>query len=246
MSSPQRKLLVLYGSQTGTAQDVAERIGREGKRRHFSVKVCDLDSYNVSSLIEEPLVVFVCSTTGQGDPPDNMRMFWRFILRKNLPSSSLTCVKFATIGLGDSSYQKFNVVAKKLHKRLVQLGGTPLQPICLGDDQHEIGPDAAVDPWLVTFWEKVLALYPLLPGQQIIKADVLPPSKYKVFFLDENHENNTQPETLENDLNCDPDSSAVPNSMNPYHASILSNERVTATDHWQDVRLVTFDIKMQI
>ena len=44
-----RKLLVLYGSQTGTAQDVAERIGREAKRRHFTARVTALDSYNVVS-----------------------------------------------------------------------------------------------------------------------------------------------------------------------------------------------------
>ena len=49
-----RKLLVLYGSQTGTAQDVAERIGREAKRRHFASRVAALDSYNVVSIFEPP------------------------------------------------------------------------------------------------------------------------------------------------------------------------------------------------
>ena len=42
----ERRLVVLYGSQTGTAQDVAERIGRDAKRRHFAVKVLAMDSYN--------------------------------------------------------------------------------------------------------------------------------------------------------------------------------------------------------
>ena len=37
MMEDHRKLLVLYGSQTGTAQAVAERIGREAKRLHFQV-----------------------------------------------------------------------------------------------------------------------------------------------------------------------------------------------------------------
>ena len=41
-----RRLLVLYGSQTGTAQDVAERVGREGKRRHFRMRVLPMDSYD--------------------------------------------------------------------------------------------------------------------------------------------------------------------------------------------------------
>uniref|UniRef100_A0A452GTA5 Flavodoxin-like domain-containing protein n=1 Tax=Gopherus agassizii TaxID=38772 RepID=A0A452GTA5_9SAUR len=45
----ERKLLVLFGSQTGTAQDTAERIGREAKRRHFHCRVEALDSYPVVS-----------------------------------------------------------------------------------------------------------------------------------------------------------------------------------------------------
>ena len=42
---------MLFGSQTGTAQEVAERIGREAKRRYLSVCVLALDDYNVVSLV---------------------------------------------------------------------------------------------------------------------------------------------------------------------------------------------------
>ena len=45
-----RKISVLYGSQTGTAQEVAERIGREAKRRYITAAVLPLDEYNVVSL----------------------------------------------------------------------------------------------------------------------------------------------------------------------------------------------------
>ncbi len=44
-----RKLTVLYGSQTGTAHDVADRIVRDAKRRHFSCKAVAMDSYNLVS-----------------------------------------------------------------------------------------------------------------------------------------------------------------------------------------------------
>ena len=37
------------------------------------------------------------------------------------------------------SLRRFNFVAKKLHRRLLQLGGSALLPVCLGDDQHELG-----------------------------------------------------------------------------------------------------------
>ena len=45
-----RRVTVLFGSQTGTAEEVAERIGREGKRRYLSVRVVALDDYNVVRL----------------------------------------------------------------------------------------------------------------------------------------------------------------------------------------------------
>ena len=55
----------------------------------------------------QPVVVFVCATTGQGDEPDNMKQFWRFLLRKSLPHDSLAAVQFSVLGLGDSSYAKY-------------------------------------------------------------------------------------------------------------------------------------------
>lgn len=54
-----RQLLVLYGSQTGTAQDAAERLGREGKRRHFRVRVSAMDSYNLVSMRSRGVCVYI-------------------------------------------------------------------------------------------------------------------------------------------------------------------------------------------
>ncbi|XP_019331446.1 NADPH-dependent diflavin oxidoreductase 1 isoform X3 [Alligator mississippiensis] len=230
----ERKLLILFGSQTGTAQDAAERISREAKRRHFCCRVEALDNYSVANLITETLVVFVCATTGQGDPPDNMMNFWRFIFRKNLPPSSLCQMDYAVLGLGDSSYPKFNFVAKKLHKRLLQLGGNPLLPVALGDDQHDLGPDAVIDPWLLDLWEKVLALYPLPPGLGIISPDVLLPPRYALHFLDENADDGDQPQQEA--------ARDTPSELHPFAALMVCNQRVTAESHFQDVRLIEFDI----
>ncbi|KAM6337556.1 NADPH-dependent diflavin oxidoreductase 1 isoform 2-T2 [Alca torda] len=232
----ERKLLVLFGSQTGTAQDTAERIGREAKRRHFQCRVEVLDSYEVANLINELLVVFVCATTGQGDPPDNMKMFWRFLFRKNLPPSSLCQLDYAVLGLGDSSYPKFNFVAKKLHKRVLQLGGNPLLPVALGDDQHDLGPDAVVDPWLLALWDKILALYPLPPGLEIISPDVRLPPKYTLHYLAEDSQH------PDGGLLQPTAPRAVPSELHPFPARMVSNQRVTAESHFQDVRLIEFDV----
>ncbi|XP_042193711.1 NADPH-dependent diflavin oxidoreductase 1 [Callorhinchus milii] len=233
----ERKLLVLYGSQTGTAQDVAERIGREGKRRHFTCRVTALDHYTLADLIYEPLVMFVCSTTGQGESPDNMKHFWRFFFRRNLPANSLCLVDSAVLGLGDSSYPKFNFIAKKLRKRLVQLGSNPLMTLGLGDDQHELGPDAVIDPWLTEFWAKALKLYPLPQGVNELSDDVLLPSKYSFQFQDE-----TNIDVPVQALDMNGRNGKPPSQVQPFHARVLSNRRVTDPSHFQDVRLMKFDI----
>ena len=98
-------LLILYGSQTGNAQDVAELIAREAERRHYHPRVLAADASLRISLAQfplEPAVVFVVSTTGQGDPPDNIIDFWKFLRRKSLSADSLGNVSMAVFGLGDS------------------------------------------------------------------------------------------------------------------------------------------------
>ena len=49
MSKP--TLVILYGSQTGTAQDTAQRIARQAKRKWIQVQVLPLDNYNVVSVV---------------------------------------------------------------------------------------------------------------------------------------------------------------------------------------------------
>ncbi|KAJ3092732.1 NADPH-dependent diflavin oxidoreductase 1 [Quaeritorhiza haematococci] len=105
------RLLILYGSQTGTAEEVAERIAREGRKCNYSVQVFAMDEYPKAELVNEKLVIFVCSTTGQGEEPDNMK----------------------------ASRNEFNFPAKKLNKRLAQLGAHCILPRGDGDDQHRLG-----------------------------------------------------------------------------------------------------------
>ncbi|KAM9441401.1 NADPH-dependent diflavin oxidoreductase 1 [Clarias gariepinus] len=228
-------LLLLYGSQTGTAQDTAERIGRQAQRRRIAVRVQALDTYNVVNLISEALVVFVCSTTGQGDPPDNMKNFWRFLFRKSLPSGSLCRLDYAVLGLGDSSYPKFNFVAKKLYKRLLQLGANALLPVGLADDQHDLGPDGVIDPWLNLFWQKVLTLYPPPSNLSPLRDEDLLPPRYVFHFLDDATEKPVVKPSLA-------DGQAPPSSARPFPARVVSNQRVTAPGHFQDVRHIEFDI----
>ncbi|XP_060923388.1 NADPH-dependent diflavin oxidoreductase 1 [Limanda limanda] len=222
-------LLVLYGSQTGTAQDTAQRILRQAQRRRLQVRLFPLDGYNVADLISETLVVFVCSTCGQGEAPDNMKNFWRFLFKKSLPVGSLSRLDCGVLGLGDSSYPKFNFVAKKLQKRLAQLGARVLLPVGLVDDQHDLGPDAVVDPWLASFWEEVLLLYPSVADLAPLREDEPLPPTYVFHFLDDVKEE-AEPRLRS------------PEQTQAFAARLVSNRRVSHVSHFQEVRLIEFDI----
>ena len=44
------------------------------------------------------MFVVVVSSTGEGEPPDNVVKFWRKLRRKTLPSNHLASCKFALLG----------------------------------------------------------------------------------------------------------------------------------------------------
>ncbi len=129
-------LEILFGSQTGTAEDVSERFSYMARSTGIECRVRPLNSItSIEDLGRYNL--FIVSTTGDGEEPDNMRQFWRLIMRKSL--SSIPLMHYALIGLGDSTYPKFNFVGKKLSKRLEQLGAQAICEKVLADEQHPHG-----------------------------------------------------------------------------------------------------------
>eukprot|EP00958_Prasinococcus_capsulatus_P017729 scaffold2022_cov387-Prasinococcus_capsulatus_cf.AAC.1 len=168
--APHRMLLSGCVALLGVSSDVALAsalelmLGREATARHYRARVSSMDAYDATQLPSEGLVIFVASTTGQGECPDNMKGFWRFLLRKSLPRDSLSRTRIAVFGLGDSSYPKFNIVAKKLVRRLVELGAIEVLPRGLGDDQHPTGVDAVLTPWVAKCWQALREMYPLPEG----------------------------------------------------------------------------------
>lgn len=133
-------LKLIYASQTGTAEDLAARLAQAAERRRYSVQVFDVAEYDIVDLVDEkdPTIFFV-STTGNGDFPTSASAFWRFLLRADLPTDSLSDLRFAVLGLGDSSYLKFCWASRLLRRRLEGLGATELVAPQDADDQHPLG-----------------------------------------------------------------------------------------------------------
>ncbi|GJQ14770.1 hypothetical protein GpartN1_g6561.t1 [Galdieria partita] len=140
---------LLYATETGTAAELSLLAAEYFAKYTNHLKVLEVAEYDYTQLPLEDIVLFIVSTTGDGEVPQDMKQFWRFLLRKSLPSNSLSRVQYAVFGLGDSSYLRFNAAARKLDKRLQDLGAIPLLPIKLGDEQERIGLEGALRDWLV-------------------------------------------------------------------------------------------------
>lgn len=99
----------------------------------YTPKIMEFDEFPIMKLPTSKLIVFIVSTTGEGEVPETMKNAWKFLLRSDLPASSLNSLKFTIFGLGDSSYSLFNAAAKKLAKRLINLGAQLIHEVGLGD-----------------------------------------------------------------------------------------------------------------
>ncbi|KAF7530448.1 hypothetical protein G7054_g9575 [Neopestalotiopsis clavispora] len=134
-----RRILILYGSETGNSHDFAIDLETMAERLRFRADVFGIDSITLKTLTQYPLVIFVISTTGQGEMPKNSRLLWKRLLSKRLPPTVFKDVNFTTFGLGDSSYRQYNWAARKLHKRLLQLGASEFYPRGEADERHDDG-----------------------------------------------------------------------------------------------------------
>ncbi|KAI1470638.1 riboflavin synthase domain-like protein [Daldinia caldariorum] len=173
-----RRILILYGSETGNSQDLAGDIERLAERLHFKTQVQEMNDIELNALLQYPLIIFVISTTGQGEVPKNARKFWKSLLRKRLPPNCLQQVNFTTFGLGDSSYSKYNWAVRKLHKRLEQLGATEFFPRGEADERHQDGIDGTFLSWSLSLRSHLLKEYPLPDGLSPIPVDVQLPPKF--------------------------------------------------------------------
>ncbi|PHT50018.1 hypothetical protein CQW23_09765 [Capsicum baccatum] len=104
-----KNLLILYASKTGNAIDVVERLAHEAERRGCLILLISINDFDPSSLLEQEIIIFVVSTTGQGDNSDSIKVFWKFLLQWSLTQywlSRVNYVVFAVVerGLGDDQH----------------------------------------------------------------------------------------------------------------------------------------------
>lgn len=215
------KIHVLYGSETGNAEDVAQRIGGLVKERTLACSVMQLSEVEVEELAEMTNVLIICSTAGQGELPGNAKELYEELSKPDLDPELLSKLNYAVFGLGDSGYIFFNEAAKKYDKRLEELGAKRVVSCGLGDDQADEGYESALGDWLPDVWTELKAPEPLAV------SDDPPESMYVVTEITNG---NSQLEYKQ---------------CVPYGANLVElcvNRRLTPSDYDVEVRHLEFNL----
>ncbi|MEC1474231.1 assimilatory sulfite reductase (NADPH) flavoprotein subunit [Bacillus haynesii] len=121
-----KEVTILFGSQTGNAQGLAENAAKTLTERGFQVTVSSMSDFKPNQLKKLKNLLIVVSTHGEGDPPDNALSFHEFLHGRRAPK--LDDLRYSVLALGDTSYEFFCQTGKEFDQRLGELGGTRLHP----------------------------------------------------------------------------------------------------------------------
>ena len=111
---------ILFGTQTGNAESVAEDLSNFALTNGFKTQINALDDIEMDKLSGMENVAIITSTYGEGEMPDNAQLFWNALSSNTAPQ--LNNMKYSVLALGDTGYEEFCHAGKLLDTRLEQLG----------------------------------------------------------------------------------------------------------------------------
>lgn len=134
--------LIAYASQSGAAMQLAQHSAGVLRRAGLATIVAELNQITPQQLTQFSQALFVVSTYGEGEPPDNASQFYQQSANRQ---TSLHRLRYAVLALGDKRYQQFCAFGHWLHNWLQQNTASALQPL-LELDSTEAEP-AALQQW---------------------------------------------------------------------------------------------------
>jgi len=145
-------LLVLFGSNLGTAEGIANRLGREGTERGYQVTVAALDDHGLQ--LPTQGAVLIVSSSYNGEPPENATAFVAGLGAASGPADAFAGVSYTVFGCGDTDWAAtYQAVPKALDSGLERQGATRIHPRGEGNANGDF--DDQYRSWHADLWTDV-------------------------------------------------------------------------------------------
>ncbi|MGS3150643.1 assimilatory sulfite reductase (NADPH) flavoprotein subunit [Aeromonas sanarellii] len=135
VAAPGGSLTILYGSQTGNAKGVASAIKAQAEARGLPVTLTSMADYKPKQLKKESHLLVVVSTYGEGEPPESAVDLFEQLKKGKV--GKLEGLKFAVLGLGDSSYEFFCQTGKDFDGFLAKAGAERIHELASLDVDYQ-------------------------------------------------------------------------------------------------------------
>lgn len=205
------RVAVISASQTGNARKVAAELQQRLAAAGVNAVHAAAADYKPKNIAGEQLVLLVTSTQGEGEPPEEALSLYKLLSGKKAPN--LSGLKFAVLGLGDSSYPMFCGAGKSFDELLAKLGGERL----LERQDCDLEYQAEAAAWL----DKIVPLVGSLAAAPAAAATGTG-----------NASGSPAPAAP----------ASAYNKANPFPATLLARQKITGRDSEKDVRHIEIDL----
>ena len=205
------RVAVISASQTGNARKVAAELQQRLAAAGVNAVHAAAADYKPKNIAGEQLVLLVTSTQGEGEPPEEALSLYKLLSGKKAPQ--LSGLKFAVLGLGDSSYPMFCGAGKSFDELLAKLGGERL----LERQDCDLEYQAEAAAWL----DKIVPLVGSLAAAPAAAATGTG-----------NASGSPAPAAP----------ASAYNKANPFPATLLVRQKITGRDSEKDVRHIEIDL----
>ena len=146
VSAAKNSVLIAYASQTGLAEQLARQTLESLRSAGVLARIEPLGALTLDDFSGADRMLFVASTTGDGEPPDDALNFSNQVMRK---AAVLTQLRYGLLALGDRDYEDFCGFGRQLREWLRASGAQPLF------DPVEVDSE---DEGSLRHWQQCLAL----------------------------------------------------------------------------------------
>ena len=132
-TSPFRHLVIAYGSNFGSNKELAERFAERGLYQGYSCDVVTLNELAESPPRTAPWLLVVMTSTYTSNPPANAAGFKAWLERTEPGTTMWGSCRYLVWGLGNTQWNAFLAFPRYVHRKLSDLGATPLADFGYGD-----------------------------------------------------------------------------------------------------------------